>query len=905
MHTTWIESPVQGRHGGPIRAGQWAFVVIGTHPVEVGQTVGLELEVNDVSLGYLPGYWLENREGNSYWHVPIPPLGIHARLRYQAVSHRSAAEEISRTHKLHAVVRPNPPRWIDNSQVVQDVPEGLIGNRRTTARIDSKASTYDVYYPSVALHSNVRPAEGDTPQSRTHFRGIVAGIAETRAIDWFGESTWQSVQSYEVGTNVLKTVLSHRDAHLRVIVHDMAIFADPWPDTVSGALTPCSYLKRYEIRNDSDTERTLTFALFVHAEINGGIGEPILSWKDGESALTASNAGHGHSNRKLARESTVCFVVALDDNGQTSCEPVGPTQAILTRSLTLAPRGSERLDVFVAGSFTSWQGDLGIFDHTLKPALEWFRGADLDAVEESTIKTWQARSTELHKVFSPDIPWDSLLQRSALTTLLHCDLDFGSVASGFDRGLNAYCRPREAMFTAEALGRLGLHADARRVFEWLESVRDKNPVNRFWFQKYSMDGVPEWETPSVDQSGLLPWALARHVRRSGETELYCSLWPAVKQAAQVMMGETGHPGLEWVDELSLIRSAGMWDLRFGCHIFGNSAAVAGLRAAADIAETIGESIDLARIWRERADRILHVGILGTFAPDKPGMVDDRRGHLRPVRRLNLRLGHWVVKDPSEVQDPDIADPGTLGPCIPLGLLPAEDERIQESYRTLHSDIQDRANSANAYRTLRHDIQVLTRLWMARYQLELAKRTGAEEALTSALVLFDGVVDALGPLGQCVGPVGGKDMQRVGQMMMPGVWGLHLQVCEFLTAMGGLSYDALDDRLSMQPVLPRVTQGIGARIALPAGWLRYSLRGEPSGRYALTMEWDLNRPLNVDVRLIMPVVSEAVHWRRAEMRQSEIPLPRMTWNKADRSMSWTETLASGNRRVVREWNDRGA
>ncbi len=903
MQTTWIESPVQGRHGGPIRAGQWAFVVIGTHPVEVGQTVGLELEVNDQSLGYLPGYWLENKSGNSYWHVPIPPLGIHTKLRYQAIARHERSDEVSRTHTLNAVVRPNPPRWIDNSHVIQDVPEGLIGNRRTTARIDSKASTYDIYFPSVALHSNIRPAEGETPQSRTHFRGIVAGLAEAGAIDWFSESIWQGTQSYEPGTNVLKTVLGHRDSQLRVFVHDFAVDCEPWPEGTSGPIVPCTYLKRYEIRNDSDVERNLIFAVFIHSEVNGGIGEPVLSWNDAESALMASNAGHGHSNRKLARDSTVSFVISLDSRGSTNCEPVAPSQAVLTRSVTLPPRGSERVDVLIAGSFSMKQGDQALFDRTLRPTLDWFRKVDLHMVETSTIRRWQGLASELNKVFSPELEWDELLQRSALSAILHCDSGFGSVASGFDRGLNAYCRPREAMFTAEVLGKLGLHRDSRRIFEWLESVRDRNPAHRFWFQKYSMDGVPEWETPSVDQSGLLPWALMRHVRRSGDVELYAALWPAVRQAAEVMMGETGHPGLAWVDDLSLIRSAGMWDLRFGCHIFGNSVAVAGLRAAAEIAEILNETPREARKWRDRSDRILHEGILGRFAPDKPGMVDNRRGHLRPVRRMNRRLGHWVVKDPAELDDPDIADPGTLGPCIPLGLIPAESEIMVQSYLMLNSDIQDRNNSANSYRTLRHDIQVLTRLWMARYQLELAKRTGDEAALTRAQVHLRSVLEATGPLGLCVGPLG-NDQHKVGQMMMPGVWGLQLQVCEILLEFGGLTYDALEKRIAMRPIMPRTSHSQGARINLPGGWFRYSIRYETTGRYVLTMEWETASPVALETGIVLPVLAEPRQWRRFETRQSEIPLPRMSWTEKNRTMSWTEILPAGNCRVVREWSDRG-
>src|SRR5438270_10949919 len=33
MLATWIEGAAKGRHGGPVRAGMWSAVVVGTHPI--------------------------------------------------------------------------------------------------------------------------------------------------------------------------------------------------------------------------------------------------------------------------------------------------------------------------------------------------------------------------------------------------------------------------------------------------------------------------------------------------------------------------------------------------------------------------------------------------------------------------------------------------------------------------------------------------------------------------------------------------------------------------------------------------------------------------------------------------------------------------------------------------------
>ena len=51
---------------------------------------------------------------------------------------------------------------------------------------------------AVGLHSDVRPAEGDLPQSRSHFRAIVGGLAIGRRLDWFTERlSWEAFQHYQ------------------------------------------------------------------------------------------------------------------------------------------------------------------------------------------------------------------------------------------------------------------------------------------------------------------------------------------------------------------------------------------------------------------------------------------------------------------------------------------------------------------------------------------------------------------------------------------------------------------------------------------------------------------------------------------------------------------------------------
>src|SRR3954447_26024774 len=95
MLATWIEAAAKGRHGGQVRAGMWASVVVGTHPIEADQEVWLELSADDVPIGPLPAFWLENKGVNSLWHVPIPPQAVGSRLRFRSLARRQGAEPVT------------------------------------------------------------------------------------------------------------------------------------------------------------------------------------------------------------------------------------------------------------------------------------------------------------------------------------------------------------------------------------------------------------------------------------------------------------------------------------------------------------------------------------------------------------------------------------------------------------------------------------------------------------------------------------------------------------------------------------------------------------------------------------------------------------------------------------------
>ena len=253
---TWIETAAKGRLGGPVRAGMWSAAVIGTHPVQENQRVSLELSADDALSGTLPAYWIENKGGNSFWHAPIPPQAVGVRLHYRAIVERADGESAPtappKTPSCVLTCRTAPNRWIRCCAGA----EGLVGNRMMTVRVDGRGSTYDVYFPTVGLHSYVRPREGDLPQSRCHFRGIIGGLSVGRRLDWFTETAaWEPYQQYQGATNLLTTRLTSRHGPIQVVITDFAAIGDCLPLNAGREQSPGQYIKRFLIRNEG-TEAT-------------------------------------------------------------------------------------------------------------------------------------------------------------------------------------------------------------------------------------------------------------------------------------------------------------------------------------------------------------------------------------------------------------------------------------------------------------------------------------------------------------------------------------------------------------------------------------------------------------------------------------------------------------------------
>jgi hypothetical protein len=911
MLATWIETAAKGRQGGPVRAGMWSAVVIGTHPVQDQQRAWLEVWADDLALGLLPAYWIENKGGNSFWHAPIPPQGVGTRLHYRAIVQREDGEKAESSYQ-DTIVRPNLPDRTESPESLVLEAEGLVGNRSMTVRVDARGSTYDIYFPTVGLHSFVRPREGDDPRSRCHFQAIIGGLGVGRRLDWFTErAAWDAYQQYLGATNLLTTKMTWCYGPIQVLITDLVAMGECLPLNAGQAKSPGQYLKRFFIKNEGHEARSAIFGVYVLAEINGGVGDLGLSWHDLDKALLAINRGHGHSNRKLARDSTIEFALALDQRGSVECEPTGPNEAILFRKIELPAGATVTIDLLVSGAFTGWSGDRGTFEHWIRPALNWFRSTNLDQVEQVTARQWDDYIEPIPDLQFPKPAYAVHLRRSALAAALHADAEWGAIASGFDRGLSAYCWPREAIWVSGALERLGHPAIGRGVYLWLNKVRQRHHLFPYWFQKYSIDGVPEWETPAVDQTAMIPWGLERHYRRTGDRDLIHAVWPMVQQAALVCCGASGgHPGLRLLEDLNLITSAASGDQLFGAFLYSNACAVAGLRAAARLAIQLGID-ESAQRWSQCADRIWNEGILREIATSRsgsPGLIDPDSGRFLQARRLSKLRGLWTNQTEFLIDYSDALDVNMLGLAVPFDLLPASDPRlvrIAEAILRINNPRKGDSNvlarstyepgqvNRNGSPSEQHDVSSLATLWMVRFLIQLGRETGQGLHWTRAIAMLDGILSRLSHLGLVLRS-SGRSMESARRVSNPGgtAWRLHAMLIETMLDLVGLDYDVVERRLSLKPVLPGHWPRTGIKQLIPCGEVSYLLQRPIGGKvHHLHLAARLKHPVTLQVDLTSPDRKDFGPW------QSSPPLPEPAFDARTGRLSWSVDLPSDQS----EWN----
>jgi glucoamylase len=337
---------------------------------------------------------------------------------------------------------------------------------------------------------------------------------------------------------------------------------------------------------------------------------------------------------------------------------------------------------------------------------------------------------------------EALYRRSLLVFKLMCDEETGTViaAPEFDpaytsSGGYAYCWGRDAAYITVAMDLAGYHDMAASFYRW--AMKAQEPEG-WWMHRHYAQGNwgPSWGLIQVDETGSILYGMALHARLHGGDGFAREAWPSVQKAAEWLIGNID-PGT------GLPRpSVDLWEERTAEHTYSSGAVFAGLMAAAELAERVGEGDRAVRyraaaealrdaIMREcvREGRFLRGRYLQLNAEQHAQALAEGR----VVRQRPGLKGHLIL----EAEEDPVPDSSLLGMAVPFAVVPVDHPVMTATARYLTEALWKAPAGGMLRYTGDHyrggqNPWVLTTLWLGQYAAARGDRELARQILDWAV-----------------------------------------------------------------------------------------------------------------------------------------------------------------------------
>ncbi len=531
--------------------------------------------------------------------------------------------------------------------------EAVVGNNYTNVQIDQNGTVYDMYFPSAGCTWGVGTrnegyVDGDDTfppglplgyRGQMHLNQAQAGLRMDGVTYWLsneGGAYSGHAQAYVTDTNVVHSSsrLTIGGSNVLVDQYDFCPKGVTFPNDNGGQPVRAIYVKRYLLTNSGASAKTLDFYFNANFALNGGDSYDgifadaprgaMVAYDNTARNTSASGEYNPLSYGDYAKSVSVYLGAAIKlcssvgssggaaatDNWRDS-SPDNDAGWIATR-VTLAPGETREIDVTLVGAFENTAGQAGTYNYFIAPALDWFLGTSMAAVQQATEAYWTDWLASGVQMDSPDNDYDALFNRSLLATALHWDAKGGGVVAGMHNGAYPFVWPRDALYAAITLDRTGHSFEAGEVYRYLRDVayRDNDSWGKaFWYQKYTTDGYIVWNSPQVDETANVPWGGYYHYLTTGDIGFLNSYYTMFYEAARAMSEDSGIDGrLRYEEAYKLMYSNNVWEDSWDTFIYSNAAVERGLRDAAAIATATGHGGDAA-LFAGRANDI-HDGING-------------------------------------------------------------------------------------------------------------------------------------------------------------------------------------------------------------------------------------------------------------------------------------------------------
>jgi oligosaccharide amylase len=361
-------------------------------------------------------------------------------------------------------------------------------------------------------------------------------------------------------------------------------------------------------------------------------------------------------------------------------------------------------------------------------------------------KSWVHKNKQDFGSLSPELI--NLYKRSLLLIRTHIDSNGGVIAAAdsdimaFNRDTYTYVWPRDGAFVSMALDRAGYGEVTRNFFEFC--ARAVMP-DGYMLHKYNPDGSPgsSWHPwfahnePQLpiqeDETALVIFSIWKHFLNMRDFEFLQKIWETfVKGAAQFLCDfreeSTGLP----------LPSYDPWEEHRGIFTYTTATTIAGLHAAAQIANILGH-YKHSENYQHIADEMKQALLFHLFD-------DETKRFVKKIRRKD---GKTIEKDTT----PD----ASISVLWMLEVLPATDPRMVSTMQQLDEHLKVRT-SVGGYARYPNDYYhcqvplsaeipgnpwIITTLWMAQWHIERALEL---EDLKPARQILDWVANQATPSG---------------------------------------------------------------------------------------------------------------------------------------------------------------
>lgn len=737
------------------------------------------------------------------------------------------------------VATPGPTKAFDHDEV-------LLGNNYYVAMVDRRGTLYDTQKP-MGMYAGVAINDQNPTfnvSTAIHAQQGVVGIAPAgQDPQWFSGSSWSfSGQDYLTDTAVYQLAATNSSLNLTVAEQDFSPRGITFPASTDAGSPPVNglYVKRLSITNNAVTSQSLDVSYWAHLSLN------MESYNDSVSCNTTDDLAYFNDpgGYGTGRDRTIAYAIRLKaPAGATiSCASYAGA-ALQKKTFSIAAGATEEVDVLVAGA-TKTPANQSLYSSWLVPAVSWFNANTMSSVQSQTQTSWTnqlAQATTLEGFPSGGIDYNKVLHRALVLSILHLDLTYGGVAAGFKNIGYPAMWPRDTVFGAMTLDQAGIREYAGPMYGFLNSLARMTAGN--WYQKYMLDGTPQWTQPQADETAIIPYGLYQHYLQTGDRTFLDTYWQMTQNASAAVMPGASDTGYGWDSSSHLWFSNNIWEDTYGEFLYTNASIIAGLRAAASVATIEGNST-LATNWNNQANDIWSTGISGTITGSSPlstpGMYNSDVGRYLFARNIRKTQSDG----PALILNPISADASNLGLIWPFNLTPANDVRMVATANEVEAGLGDAAEvgASGGIARYRRDQNsryspsgnpdyspfndtyfdggpwTVTTLWLANYKLALAQYNTGKTYLDVGKNYLDRVIGWMGPLyvgSEQVDHLSGQqpDGAWLKQAAWPNLWESNASVADTLMLFLDYSWNATTNTLVMKPKIPSAWTAVGGNITI--------------------------------------------------------------------------------------------